>query len=438
MSEFQSAPKRLPIKPSEEHLRKQAKRRVKLDPTLQLADVQQTIAREYGCKNWADLILLVESTNREAAQLVGVTDELDLALWQLCKSSDNDAERIARATMLIDQGAAVRRAFEDQSTALHQAAAHGPLEIVELLLRAGAKEWQPDKDGKKPVEYARTGVAADKDAIVELLDRPVIRDPVFKSAVKAIHAGDLATLESILRDHPNLVHQRAMEPDCYPPSYFSNPKLLWFIANNPTLMETMPTNIVEIGKSIIDAGATMDDINGTLELVMTSSKAREQSLQIPLMKLLLSRGAKPGDLLAVLAHWELEPVKVLLESGVPMTATIAAALGRNDELLKVLRDANAATTQTAFGIAVINRQHAAARLCLEAGADVNAFLPVHSHSLPIHQAAVNDDVEMLQLLVEYGTRLDVRDTLWNATPLDWAIHTGKQAAEKYVRSVGAS
>ena len=64
----------------------------------------------------------------------------------------------------------------------------------------------------------------------------------------------------------------------------------------------------------------------------------------------------------------------------------------------------------------------AARLCLDAGADVNALLPVHKHSTPLHQAAINEDLPMLELLVARGARLDTRDTLWNATPLDWAVH----------------
>jgi len=117
---------------------------------------------------------------------------------------------------------------------------------------------------------------------------------------------------------------------------------------------------------------------------------------------------------------------------------MAAALGRNEELASLLAGCDAGAKQAAFGIAVINRQLGAARLCLDAGANVNEYLPVHAHSFPVHQAAVNDDVEMLRLLVEYGTNLDIRDKLWNGTPLGWAVHTGKPAAETYLRSIGAT
>jgi CubicO group peptidase (beta-lactamase class C family) len=54
-------PKKLPSKPSLEHLQKQAKQRVKQDSSLQLAAAQHQIAQEYGFKNWAELAKTVEA-----------------------------------------------------------------------------------------------------------------------------------------------------------------------------------------------------------------------------------------------------------------------------------------------------------------------------------------------------------------------------------------
>lgn len=56
--------KKLPVNPSLEHLQKQAKRRAKENPTLQLAAVQQQLAREYGCKNWAELARAVATMSQ--------------------------------------------------------------------------------------------------------------------------------------------------------------------------------------------------------------------------------------------------------------------------------------------------------------------------------------------------------------------------------------
>lgn len=78
--------------------------------------------------------------------------------------------------------------------------------------------------------------AREKDQIVELLLRPVIRDKNFRAAVAAIHAGDVATLSRLLDDHPNLLRDRAVEPECYPNGYSRDPKLFWFIANVNALL----------------------------------------------------------------------------------------------------------------------------------------------------------------------------------------------------------
>jgi ankyrin repeat protein len=76
------------------------------------------------------------------------------------------------------------------------------------------------------------------------------------------------------------------------------------------------------------------------------------------------------------------------------------------------------------------------RMLLDAGEDPNRYNPVdgHAHSTPLHQAAAAGDMAMLRLLVERGARLDLRDTMWNATPLEWARHEGKSEAEEFLRN----
>ncbi len=111
-----------------------------------------------------------------------------------------------------------------------------------------------------------------------------------------------------------------------------------------------------------------------------------------------------------------------------MTAPIAAALGVADQLRALLPGADREDVQTAFGLAAINRHFEAARLALDAGADVNAFLPVHAHSTALHQAANGNNVPMIELLLAHGARRDRRDTLWDATPLNWATHFNRTEA----------
>jgi peptide-methionine (S)-S-oxide reductase len=243
--------------------------------------------------------------------------------------------------------------------------------------------------------------------------------------VAAIHAGDL---EAIERLPPELLHRRIIEPEGYGDSYFHNPMLLWFVAGNPGLRR-LPDNIALVARALLSLGPADADRDYTLELVMTSSLAREQGHQIPLMHELLEAGATAtaNAVAMALAYQELDAVRELVRRGHPMTAPIAAALG---ELQAPPRQ----EAQLMLALAVINDQVDSARLALEAGADVNAFLPIHEHSTALHQAALTDDPELIALLLEHGARRDIRDTVWDGTPLDWAIHEGRQRSRELLEA----
>jgi hypothetical protein len=245
-------------------------------------------------------------------------------------------------------------------------------------------------------------------------------DAEFQRAVAAIHAGDLAMLEQLLDAHPRLLRDR-LDHDYGYGDYFGHPRLLWFVADNPTLIQTMPANIVAVARAIIVRGVERADLDYTLELVMTSLPAREQGHQRPLMNALLAAGATatPRAIAIALAHREVDAVQALLERGHPVTPPIAAAFGRPTELPPE-------EVPLAFTLAVINEQLEAARAALDAGADVNAYLELHAHATALHQAALQDDVPMVELLLARGARTDIRDTLHHATPLGWALHDGRR------------
>jgi hypothetical protein len=241
-------------------------------------------------------------------------------------------------------------------------------------------------------------------------------------AVAAVQRGDVAALRDL---DERLVHEPV--PGEFPP-YFADPKLIWFVAGNPVLVETMPDNVVEVTRALLAHGIPQRDLDYTLELVMTSARAREQGHQRALIETLLEAGASatPDAIAMALAHGELDAVEAL---HVPATAPIAAAFGRTGELERLLDPGN---VQLAFGVAVINARHETTRMTLDAGADVNAFLPVHGHATALHQAALLDDVALLELLVGRGARTDIRDTVFGGTPLEWAQHERRPRATAYL------
>lgn len=450
MSPSDGARRVLPDRPSSEHLRKQAKRLARR-LHVRLAAAQRQLAAEYGFADWAALMTHVRGLEPSqplpplaaaaragdaalVARLIAEGHDPDEGedtspLWEVCSSAASPAARLAVAKALLAAGASARKGAPGQRP-LHAAAARGPVELVELLIRHGAIEWEPNVKGRSALDIARRSRAPDRGAMVELLDRPVIRDPAFRAAVDAIHAGDVRALERLLDAEPRLLTDRIREPDCYHDSgrdqYFLDPKLFWFIANNPTLIETLPANTPEAARAMIARGVARADLDYTLGLVMTSSSARKDGLQIPLVALLVEAGGTidPASLGGVLGHGETEVVEHLVAGGMRLTAPVAAALDRLDVLPDLLRGASQAEIDEALDLAVINNRTAAARMALEAGADPDRFASQHRHSQPLHQAALHDNVELVELLLAHGARPDVLDTLWGATPAGWAWHAG--------------
>ena len=76
------------------------------------------------------------------------------------------------------------------------------------------------------------------------------------------------------------------------------------------------------------------------------------------------------------------------------------------------------------------------RLLLDAGEDPDRYNPEghHAHSTPLHQAVWAGHLEVVRLLVARGARLDVKDTIYGGTPLQWAVHGGRTAIADYLRN----
>lgn len=439
----------LPAQPSSEFLRKEAKRLARR-LGFQLASAQHELARDYGFADWPALIAHVQALEPEArlsalaeAAAIGdvgqvrrlISDGHDpndggtetSPLWEACSSKAPAGTRLAVAGMLLKAGASARKAIPGQRP-LHAVAAKGPVQLAELLILHGAIEWEPNVKGRSALDIARSSRSTHQAELIELLDRPVIRDPSFRAAVDALQSGDLARFEGLLDAEPRLLTERIREPDCYRDSrreqYFLDPKLFWFIANNPTLTANMPANMPDIANAMIARGVTKNDLDYALGLVMTSSSARQDGLQIPLVKLLVAAGAdvEASDIHAVLGHGEIGVVEYLVAEGVPVTAPIAAALDRLDALPDLLRSATQTELDEALDLAVINNRTEATRLSLEAGANPDRFSSQHRHSQPLHQAALHDNVDLVDLLISHGARLDAVDKLWGGTPYGWACH----------------
>jgi Ankyrin repeats (3 copies) len=261
-----------------------------------------------------------------------------------------------------------------------------------------------------------------------------IEDALFRRAVHLLDAGDTPGLRTHLERHPNLVRQRVVFEGA---NYFRNPTLLEFVAENPIRHGTLPDNIIDIAKLILDAGALRSAVDETLGLVCSGRVPRECRKQIPLIDLLCDYGADPNSAIqTALVHGEFEAVNALIPRGARINLPVAAALGHMDDVPQLLSGADPEDRHRALALASQLGRLEIVGALLDAGEDPDRYNPVgfHSHSTPLHQAAVAGHDQLVRILVERGARVDLKDILWHGTPADWAHHAGNLELGAYLRA----
>ena len=136
-----------------------------------------------------------------------------------------------------------------------------------------------------------------------------------------------------------------------------------------------------------------------------------------------------------------DAARVLVERGAPVDALPAVAgLGRVDDVSRMLPSASADDRHRALALAAQLGHVEVVRLLLDAGEDPNRYNPpgTHAHSVPLHQAIAAGRFEVVRLLVERGARLDIKDTVHQATPLGWARYCEKPEIAAYLEQHGAN
>jgi ankyrin repeat protein len=288
-------------------------------------------------------------------------------------------------------------------------------------------------------------------------DSPVFQ---FESGIEAVITGDLPTLESSLRKNPELVRARSTRITPFDPPVH-RATLLHYVAANGVegYRQKSPPNAVEIAKALLQAGAEVDafaDLYGrpctTMSLLVSSCHPANAGVQVALVETLLDFGAaiegrggqwgKGGKengspLTTALAFGYRDAADALVRRGARVDdLPTAAGLGRFDDAARLLPTADAASRHAALALAAQHGHIEIVRLLLDAGEDPNRYNPKghHDHSTPLHQAIAGGHDAMVRLLIERGARLDIKDTIWQGTPVGWAEHLGKTDIENYLRA----
>ena len=143
--------------------------------------------------------------------------------------------------------------------------------------------------------------------------------------------------------------------------------------------------------------------------------------------------------MTALAFGYLDAARALVRRGARVdTVAAAAGLGLIDDVRHLLATAGSEDRHRALALAAQQGHTESVRLLLDEGEDPSRYNPRgnHGHSTPLHQAALAGHDAMVRLLVERGARLDMRDTIYEGTPLGWAEYGGQGEIAAYLRSRG--
>ncbi len=271
----------------------------------------------------------------------------------------------------------------------------------------------------------------------------------FEEAADAIVVGQAATLQKLLHADPELVHARSERAH--------RSTLLHYVSANGVedSRQKTPGNIVQIAELLLDAGADVNAVSDayggrstTLALAATSCHPENAGVQLPLLALLLKRGATldskgaGSDVNSCLANGRREAAEFLANHGAQLDLEGAAGVGRLD-VVKHFFDQDGSLKPTAtltelqqgFAWACEYGRTAVVDFLLNKGIDVNAKFQPHGQT-SLHWAAYGGHADLVQLLLAHQASVDPLDDNYGSTPLGWALYrwTGARSNEIGARS----
>jgi len=302
----------------------------------------------------------------------------------------------AAARILLARGADLnRRDFPDNAAPLHFAAAHGDLEMVRLLVEAGADiEGKGDDHGVGVLGWATCFREVRLEVASYLLDHGATLN-----VWTAIALDRAAELRDMVAADPNLLDARMTRNQ-----HRRTPLHHAAFKNRPRMVRLL----LELG-----ADPNAGDATGATALTTASEQ-----------------GADP-DLVAV-----------LLQAGSRRDLLTAVNLERYAEAEAMLRDDPARIgpdggDTIALHLSVNKRNLAAIRWLLTHGIDVNAKRPMWDcNHTALHMAVESGAIEIARMLFDAGADPNIRDDKFHATALGWALFFGCDELAALIREKG--
>jgi len=266
---------------------------------------------------------------------------------------------------------------------------------------------------------------------------PRANSPVstFEAAADAIISGDLARLEKLLNENPELVRARSTREH--------RSTLLHYVSANGVedFRQKTPKNILEITRLLLEAGADVNaesDAYGgrstTLGLTATSWHPENAGVQLPLIDLLIEHGAiidgpdGGSEVNGCLHNGRGEAAEFFASRGARLDLEGAAGVGRLDIVKSFFNDdgslkppATQEQMKAGFAWACEFGRISVVDYLLQRGMGMDTKLK-HDGQTGLHWAAFGGHVDTVKLLLERGAPVDAKDESYGGTPLGWALY----------------
>jgi ankyrin repeat protein len=478
----------LPAQPNLEHLRNEAKRRLKAlrarAPDAKLADAQLAVARDYGFASWRALKTHVDQS-------------LHARVFQAARAGDVETVRRAFEGG-FDPGAADR-----DGRTVHRIAKDLGHEAIELLARDyEARDSRPEDEQKAVVALIRAAAQGNVDELRRLLDERGdlidARGGGFdkETALHAAAAQNKAESVRLLlergadvevRDFPNnatALHFAAIRADLAivrmlvetgaDVNGIGDDYAVGVIGWATCLRDTR----ADVADYLLRQGARMnvwsaialdraDDVRkliaaepGLLDARMSRNHRRRTALhhaaarnRPAMVRLLLELGAdaKAADATgasalttAALDGSDPAVVAMLHEAGAPLDFVAAVMLRRYDAAEAMLREDPArigpdGRDTIALHLAISKKNADAVRWLIAHGVAVSAKRVMWDcNHTALHMTIEHNAIDLARLLLDAGADPNVRDDKYDATALGWADFFGRKDFADLVRERGGT